>query len=93
VPELRRVPAAVSDPELSPADRAILDAYADWPPRGTLAQRIAELGISPVRYFQRLNALLDEPAAMVYAPELVNRLWRLRQLRFGASWRGRRERR
>lgn len=37
-----------------------------------------QLGISPVRYDQLLNALIDTPAALVHAPALV---WRLRRLR------------
>jgi len=33
-----------------------------------------ELGISKVAYFVRLNALLDEPAALRAAPSLIHRL-------------------
>ena len=33
-----------------------------------------EIGISKVAYFVRLNALLDEPAALRAAPSLVHRL-------------------
>lgn len=41
----------------------------------------AELDLSAVRYYQLLNALLDDPAAVEYAPTLVNRLRRLRAAR------------
>ncbi len=33
-----------------------------------------EFGMSPTAYFVRLNALLDEPAALEEAPALVHRL-------------------
>ncbi len=37
-----------------------------------------ELDMTAVRYWQRLNELLDQPAALEYSPSLVNRLRRLR---------------
>jgi hypothetical protein len=37
-----------------------------------------ELGISPTRYFQRLNQLLDDPEAIAVAPMVVRRLQRVR---------------
>lgn len=43
-----------------------------------------ELGMTPVRYAQRLNALIDEPRALEAAPVLVNRLRRLRTTRQAA---------
>lgn len=62
-------------------DRRILDVCADWPPARTLMGRIAALGIAPTRYFQRLNVLLDDPAAIAYAPILTRQLRTLRRLR------------
>ena len=47
----------------------------------------AELGISPVRYYQRLNILIDVPEAMERFPTLTSRLRRLRNRR--AEERGR----
>ena len=38
-------------------------------------------GVLPPRYFQELNALLDQPEALAYAPQLVRRLQRLRDQR------------
>lgn len=38
----------------------------------------AELGITPTRYFQRLNELLDDAEAAVVAPMVVARLRRVR---------------
>lgn len=40
-----------------------------------------EFGISPTQYFQILNALLDDPAALAHHPTLVARLRRLRAAR------------
>lgn len=42
---------------------------------------IEELGISPTRYFQQLNALIDRPDALEAKPVLVKRLRRLRDQR------------
>ncbi|MEU6847688.1 DUF3263 domain-containing protein [Streptomyces sp. NPDC046716] len=38
-----------------------------------------ELDMAPVRYFQLLNALLDDPRALAAAPVTVNRLRRVRE--------------
>lgn len=38
----------------------------------------AELGITPIRYFQRLTQLLDDPDAAVVAPMVIGRLRRVR---------------
>ncbi|MFJ6985266.1 MULTISPECIES: DUF3263 domain-containing protein [unclassified Streptomyces] len=40
-----------------------------------------ELGLSPVRYFQLLNALLDDARAVEADPVTVNRLRRVREAR------------
>lgn len=40
-----------------------------------------ELGLSPIRYYQLLNRLLDDPAALAAEPVLVNRLRRIRAAR------------
>lgn len=65
---------------LADLDRAILDFEARWwkyPGRKEQAI-LDELGLTGVRYYQRLNALLDEPDALAYAPAVVNRLRRRR---------------
>ncbi|WKD58672.1 DUF3263 domain-containing protein [Corynebacterium caspium] len=47
--------------------------------RGVLDDAIREeLGITPVRYWQRLNILLDDASAHRAYPYLINRLRRLR---------------
>ncbi len=48
-------------------------------PRGTGAKEDAirtAFGISPVRYYQRLNIIIDAPEAMKVNPTLVSRLRR-----------------
>ncbi|MEU3173574.1 DUF3263 domain-containing protein [Streptomyces sp. NPDC007000] len=40
-----------------------------------------ELGLAPVRYYQLLNALLDDPRALAHDPVTVNRLRRVRESR------------
>ncbi|MBQ0974145.1 DUF3263 domain-containing protein [Streptomyces sp. RK31] len=40
-----------------------------------------ELGLAPVRYYQLLNALLDDPRALAHDPVTVNRLRRVRDAR------------
>jgi len=50
-----------------------------WKYAGAKEQAIRELfGVSATRYYQALNALLDNPAAMAEDPLLVKRLRRLR---------------
>ncbi|MCM3264905.1 MULTISPECIES: DUF3263 domain-containing protein [Streptomyces] len=40
-----------------------------------------QLGLSPVRYYQLLNALLDDTRALAHDPVTVNRLRRIRDAR------------
>ena len=42
-----------------------------------------ELGLAPVRYYQLLNALLDDERALAQDPVTVNRLRRVREQRRG----------
>lgn len=51
--------------------------YADSKDEGIREQ----FGISTTRYYQALNALLDDPAALAYDPLLVKRLRRERDRR------------
>ena len=43
-----------------------------------------QFGWSPIRYAQRLNAVLDDPDALKHNPHLVNRLRRIRSGRVTA---------
>lgn len=62
---------------------AILAIEKRWyTAQGTKEAAIAEeLGLSPIRYYQLLNRLLDDPDALAAEPVLVNRLRRIRTAR------------
>ncbi|MBO8187878.1 DUF3263 domain-containing protein [Streptomyces spirodelae] len=66
---------------LSDEDRAVLAfAARGWASPGERERAIRErLGMSPVRYYQQLNALLDDERALAVDPVTVNRLLRRRQ--------------
>lgn len=50
--------------------------------RGRQGQAIRELfDLSATRYYQILNALIDDPAALAHDPMLVKRLRRMRSSR------------
>ncbi|WSU46701.1 DUF3263 domain-containing protein [Streptomyces sp. NBC_01089] len=70
-------------PALPERDRAVLALERrSWPGTGAKERAIREqLGISPVRYYQLLNALLDDEAALAHDPVTVNRLRRVRAAR------------
>lgn len=65
---------------LSDRDRAMLDFEAGWwRQRGSKENAIAaQFDLTPVRYYQLLNRLLGDPAAVAYAPAVVGRLRRIR---------------
>ena len=53
-------------------------------PGSTVAKQLAvraRFGLSPARYYQLLNRLIDRPEALRYDPMLVQRLRRLRDTR------------
>ncbi|MFC7966644.1 DUF3263 domain-containing protein [Streptomyces cinereoruber] len=53
-----------------------------WPGPGAKERAVREgLGLSPTRYYQLLNALLDDPRALAHDPVTVNRLRRIREER------------
>lgn len=65
---------------LSDRDRAVLAVERQsWSGPGAKEREIREqLGISPTRYYQLLNALLDDRRALEEDPVTVNRLRRVR---------------
>lgn len=65
---------------LSARDEAVLAVERrGWPGPGAKERAIRErLGMSPTRYYQVLNALLDDPRALAHDPVTVNRLRRVR---------------
>ncbi|MBM2617292.1 DUF3263 domain-containing protein [Actinoplanes sp. LDG1-06] len=53
-----------------------------WKHAGSKEQAVRDtFGLSSTRYYQLLNALLDNPAALEHDPVLVGRLRRLRSTR------------
>lgn len=62
--------------ELTEEDRAILDLERKtFRYVGAKEKRIREqFGLTALQYFVRLNRLLEQPAALIYAPAVVNRL-------------------
>ena len=71
-----------------PADDAaswqdILDFERDWWKGSISKERAvrARFGLSPARYYQLLNRLIDRPEALEYDPMLVQRLRRVREVR------------
>jgi hypothetical protein len=65
---------------LTETQQALLDFEAQrfLMPGRKAAEIRARFDMTELRYYQQLNRLLDEPAATVYAPQLVHRLRRLR---------------
>jgi len=70
-------------PELERRERDILALERrGFPGPGAKERAIREeLGLAPVRYYQLLNALLDDERALVFDPVTVNRLRRVREAR------------
>lgn len=64
-------------------DRRILAFERQWfsNPGAKEAAITRQFGITPTRYFQILNGLLDDPRAMHDSPQVVARLRRLRATR------------
>lgn len=69
--------------ELDERSRGLLDFEREWwmhpgPKERAIRERF---GVSPARYHQLLNRLVDGPEALAYDPMLVRRLRRLRETR------------
>jgi hypothetical protein len=76
---------------LTDRDKAILDFERSWwtesgPKEVAIRERF---DLSPTRYYQILNELLEAPEAMTYDPLVVRRLRRLRDRRRRARFEGR----
>ncbi|MEV7493217.1 DUF3263 domain-containing protein [Streptomyces anulatus] len=71
--------------ELSVRDRALLALERRSHAGPGVKERAIreELGISPVRYYQLLNALIDDERALREDPVTVNRLRRVRDAKRG----------
>jgi hypothetical protein len=73
--------------DLTDRERQMLDFESGrhWTYAGAKEQEIRRLfDMTATRYYQALNALLDRPEALMYAPATVKRLCRLREARKGA---------
>ena len=70
-------------PGLTERERAILAFEQQWwRHAGAKEQAVRDtFGISSTRYYQLLNGLLDNPAALAAEPVLIGRLRRLRSSR------------
>lgn len=71
---------------VSDLDRRILTLAGQWfryegHREGVM---LAEFDMSPTAFWRRVNALIDDPAALAEYPVLVNRLRRLRASRLTA---------
>jgi hypothetical protein len=77
---------------LTERDRAILSFEQSWWQQpGSKAAAISQrFGLSPTRYYQLVNALLDDPDALTADPLVVRRLRRARADRRRARFEGRR---
>ena len=69
--------------ELTERQQAVLEFERRWWKfAGAKEAKIRdEFGVSAVRYYQELDAVLDMPAALAYDAVLVRRLVRLREAR------------
>jgi hypothetical protein len=78
-------------PEPDERWRDILDFERHWwqSPVSKEAAVRQRFGISPARYHQLLNRLIERPEALQYDPMLVRRLKRLREVRRRKRFAGR----
>jgi hypothetical protein len=78
-----QVPAPRGEPVLTDREEQILAFEAKWwKHAGAKEQAIRDaFGLSSTRYYQLLNALLENPLALERDPVLVGRLRRLRSTR------------
>lgn len=76
--------------DLTDLERDILDFERTWwKSTGRKESAIRDRwDISPTRYYQLLNALIDQPSALEYDPMIVRRLQRLRDVRRAARGAG-----
>ena len=80
---LQRAPEETKDDGLDERDQQILAFESRWwKHAGSKEQAIRDtFEVSSTRYYQLLNTLLDNPAAIEHDPVLVGRLRRLRSAR------------
>ena len=78
-----REPETAEAPALTERELQILAFESKWwKHAGSKEQAIRDaFGLSSTRYYQLLNGLLDNPAALAHDPVLIGRLRRLRSTR------------
>ncbi|MBA3020180.1 DUF3263 domain-containing protein [Propionicimonas sp.] len=76
-------PMPIATSGLSEHQAALLDFEKSWwALAGSKESEIRErFDISPTRYYQLINALIDSPDALAHDPLLVKRLRRMRETR------------
>jgi hypothetical protein len=69
-------------------DRAMLRLAGEFWPNAAAKERaiVDRFGVSPVRFYQRLAALIDDHAALAAEPVIVGRLRRIRDRRRTSLW-------
>ena len=69
--------------DLTDTERAILDLECHWFKHAGAKETTVHrrFGMTPTRYYQVLNALIDRPEAEAHDPMVVRRLRRLRAAR------------
>lgn len=70
-------------PNLTDTDREILALEREWFRFAGVKEQVVRerFGLSITAYYQLLNRLLDDPAALAHDPLVVNRLRRVRESR------------
>lgn len=73
----------MTDSELTDRERGILAFERGWwkHPGAKDAAIRERFDVTPIRYYQQLNGLIDRPASLRAEPVVVNRLRRLRSAR------------
>jgi Protein of unknown function (DUF3263) len=74
---------ATSSPELAQRDLEILEFEREWWKFGGAKETAIRecFDLSAIRYYQRLNWIIDQPQALAHDPLLVKRLRRTRLAR------------
>ncbi|WP_394769882.1 DUF3263 domain-containing protein [Lacisediminihabitans sp.] len=75
--------SASPEPAIAERTQRILEfEHQWWKHAGAKEEAIrAQFGLSAARYYQLLNAALDDPGSLVFDPMLVKRLQRMRDAR------------
>jgi len=72
---------------LTDEQKAILAIESRWWKHAGAKERYVKdvLGLDPIRYYQLVNALIENPEAVAVAPVVINRLRRIRSHRRRAA--------